>query len=153
MSYLSTASTNDFTIDGHRRRGRCLRPRYSGHPVISPDARPYSGFGNSYTLHVHTAGDGKEYTLLVHWLWKWIHPARPYCRRLKGIHPASPLAVELDTSCTSILPAMERDTPCTSIHLWWLWKWVRPGKSYTLHVHTVGVGGGERDTHCTSNCR
>ncbi len=41
------------------------------------------------------------------------------------------LAAKMNTSCTSIQLAVER-------------------KGYTVHIHTAGVGGGERDIQCMS---
>ncbi len=118
-------------IAGHRRRGRCLRPRYSGirksvrmHvdmlavEIVTPCTSTLLaverdtvctsiGCGNGYILHVHTAGGGNRYTMHVH-----------NCRRWKGIHPAPPFWW---LWCTSILVMvkgsgiLESDTPYTSI--------------------------------------
>jgi hypothetical protein len=42
-----------------------------------PDSPTFRHLQKWFTLHIHTAGGGKEYTLHVYcWLWKWIHPAR-----------------------------------------------------------------------------
>jgi hypothetical protein len=57
----------------------------------------------SYTLHVHTAGIEKGYTL------------HSYCCRWKGytLSTSILLAMQSYTTCTFILLVLKRDTPCT----------------------------------------
>jgi hypothetical protein len=91
-------------------------------------------FKKGYTLHIHTAGGGKAYTL---------HTA--HCTYIL-------LAVEMDTPCTSILQVVKGKTPCTSILL----AVERDtschsagcGNGYTLYISTTGGGKGQ-----TAGCR
>jgi hypothetical protein len=82
-------------------------------------AHPYCWRWKGYTLHIHTAGGGKDTP----------------CTTIL-------LAVERDTPCTSILLAVERDTPCMSILLaverihpahpyCWRWKVIHPARQGT----------------------
>ncbi len=98
---------------------------------------PHSvAFIQTYTMHVHTVGGGKEYTLHIDTsILLAVHTARLYCWWWKGIHPASKPWIQIGYRSVFSLKCWIPN------RIKWLRIWnTGGGKEYTQHVHTAGGG-------------